>query len=516
MGFPPNIKEKELISSARHCCVCHRFTGVNVEVHHIKQEADGGPNTFENAISLCFDCHSFAGHYNNRHPKETKYSQSELIKAKLNWHKLVKTNYIKPPLSDGKILSKYLVCKDFESFTAMLKGDFNNLPIKPPLLVKSPQGALVEKILARNEESFQSVYSFDKEYESEQAYLKQNPDVKKIESGGVFQYQRIPRREEFLARYNDLNGLIKIYLDKNVPIEYFASAEATFNDCGGDYEKVIETFSIKPIWCTFLLIENLSNTIIHFQEIEFNIHKNEEYVSIPPAISDLEVIRLKLPSVGVNHHQSILIPLGLILGEHDSTSREQFEINQYHTDNMDFVLSYSHEDYQKPYDYRNVGSFSYPRLVKYQTKDQELSLKIHNIDYSRFYTLDRHWLIGSCPHLILKNKNGTLIYAGEVFNKSSPYIETRTFVIEKDIEEFIITELEDETTFIKLLTVNHKQVIADTLLNKGEQLKILVKENDLIRVKGYYTPFSESTNNLDAIFQQNRLVKKYMNNAIID
>jgi len=78
VGFPKGVKDRILVAAARHCCVCHRYNGVGVEAHHIVQEADGGPNKYENAIVLCFDCHAAAGHYNSRHPRGTKFSPEEL------------------------------------------------------------------------------------------------------------------------------------------------------------------------------------------------------------------------------------------------------------------------------------------------------------------------------------------------------------------------------------------------------------------------------------------------------
>ena len=87
MPFPPEIKEFALVNSRRCCCVCHEFSGRNVNVHHIVQEADGGPNILDNAIVLCFKCHAEAGHYNNHHPLGTKYSPSELRKHRDSWWK---------------------------------------------------------------------------------------------------------------------------------------------------------------------------------------------------------------------------------------------------------------------------------------------------------------------------------------------------------------------------------------------------------------------------------------------
>jgi len=55
MGFPKAVKEEALVRSRRHCCVCHKFAGLYTNVHHIEQEADGGPNDLDNAVVLCLE-----------------------------------------------------------------------------------------------------------------------------------------------------------------------------------------------------------------------------------------------------------------------------------------------------------------------------------------------------------------------------------------------------------------------------------------------------------------------------
>lgn len=85
--WPKKIKEEALVACGRRCCVCHRFCGRNIELHHIEMESKGGESTFGNCIPLCFDCHAEAGHYNNNHPKGTKYSSFELKKHRDHWFK---------------------------------------------------------------------------------------------------------------------------------------------------------------------------------------------------------------------------------------------------------------------------------------------------------------------------------------------------------------------------------------------------------------------------------------------
>lgn len=92
MPFPPDIKENALVACGRCCCICHKFCGIKIEVHHIREEADGGPNTADNAIPVCFDCHADMRSYDHKHPKGNKYTESELQRHRNNWYEKVKGN----------------------------------------------------------------------------------------------------------------------------------------------------------------------------------------------------------------------------------------------------------------------------------------------------------------------------------------------------------------------------------------------------------------------------------------
>lgn len=78
MPFTPDQKMLLMFKAGRRCCVCMKFCGVRMEVDHIIQEADGGPNEEDNGIPLCFDCHADVKHYNARHPKGNKFRSDEL------------------------------------------------------------------------------------------------------------------------------------------------------------------------------------------------------------------------------------------------------------------------------------------------------------------------------------------------------------------------------------------------------------------------------------------------------
>lgn len=115
MAFSVEVRTRALVVAARHCCVCHRYKGVKVEVHHIVPQAEGGGDEFVNAIPLCFDCHADAGHYNTRHPRGTKFSREELERVRDTWYALVAGHGIGVPEAPDRLYCRYLVRKDFSA-----------------------------------------------------------------------------------------------------------------------------------------------------------------------------------------------------------------------------------------------------------------------------------------------------------------------------------------------------------------------------------------------------------------
>ena len=76
--IPEDIRTEIMLKCARHCVLCHKPCGTNIEIHHIIPVSKGETNDFDNLIPLCFDCHAKVGSYNREHPKGTKYGVKEL------------------------------------------------------------------------------------------------------------------------------------------------------------------------------------------------------------------------------------------------------------------------------------------------------------------------------------------------------------------------------------------------------------------------------------------------------
>jgi hypothetical protein len=73
--FSEETKVRCLLWSDRHCCLCEKVCGTDIEVAHI--DPNGG-NDLDNAIPLCYQCHAAIGKYNPKHPRGIKYKIAEL------------------------------------------------------------------------------------------------------------------------------------------------------------------------------------------------------------------------------------------------------------------------------------------------------------------------------------------------------------------------------------------------------------------------------------------------------
>jgi hypothetical protein len=85
MSFSRETVEDVLVACGRICCICRKFCGVRIELHHIKPQHKGGDDSLENCIPLCFDCHAEVEHYNTNHPRGRKFTPGELIKHRDKW-----------------------------------------------------------------------------------------------------------------------------------------------------------------------------------------------------------------------------------------------------------------------------------------------------------------------------------------------------------------------------------------------------------------------------------------------
>lgn len=113
-NFKEEVKLRCLLWSNRHCCLCGKACGTNIEIAHIIPKGGNGSENIDNAIPLCFNCHSEIGRYNRKHPRGNKYRPEEL-KARRDQIYEEQTRHLVPPIH-------------FEITQNLLSGQKRNLP----------------------------------------------------------------------------------------------------------------------------------------------------------------------------------------------------------------------------------------------------------------------------------------------------------------------------------------------------------------------------------------------------
>lgn len=100
MSLSPKAAEQALVACSRHCCLCHRFCGRNIALHHIEQPVDGVEDGFENCIPLCHGCHAEVNPY---HDKGIGFTADELRGHRDNWYAKVAAN--RGPAQDERYIT---------------------------------------------------------------------------------------------------------------------------------------------------------------------------------------------------------------------------------------------------------------------------------------------------------------------------------------------------------------------------------------------------------------------------
>jgi len=137
MPFDQSIRTKALLWCDRHCCLCKKACGVNIEVHHLLPESEGGGDEIDNAIPLCFDCHSDVMRYNDQHPRGTKFKIDEL-KARREQVYEEFTRHLVPPV-DGQITQQIPGghVRQFPDVGFILRHLGDHLPVRVRVTIQS-------------------------------------------------------------------------------------------------------------------------------------------------------------------------------------------------------------------------------------------------------------------------------------------------------------------------------------------------------------------------------------------
>lgn len=94
-NFLEKEKIKRLLWCDRHCCLCEKPCGIDMEFAHLPGSENS--DNINDGIPVCSACHTEIGAYNPNHKKGTKYKPQELIKRREQVYEKY-TRHLVPPI----------------------------------------------------------------------------------------------------------------------------------------------------------------------------------------------------------------------------------------------------------------------------------------------------------------------------------------------------------------------------------------------------------------------------------
>lgn len=91
MALTLEVCSEVLAKSARTCCVCRIFKPLHVQVHHIREKANGGSDNFDNLIPVCIECHATI---HTKTKMTQNFSEKELRKIRDDVYELVRKGHL--------------------------------------------------------------------------------------------------------------------------------------------------------------------------------------------------------------------------------------------------------------------------------------------------------------------------------------------------------------------------------------------------------------------------------------
>ncbi len=492
MGFSNQIKEKAYIASARRCCVCKKFKGRNIEVHHIVQKADGGKDTYENAIPLCFDCHAEAGHYNPRHPKGARYSPSELRAHRDAWYKVV---------ADGKLHVEeidathyYYLTNSFDIVSEIINGEFNDFPIDNVKLLKNNlyrflKSAEKFKFGIKRESDIEG-----KRYKSVEDYKHTHPNAVEIKSHwGYSHWERDLSAQEIKDELASEDFISCYMLEHGAKPSEIAKVEFNEHGCADSY---FETYRLRRAKVAFLALINSSDDTLVCESITEILYDDDKMVnagSIGGNEKTTNINNIPLPP-----GECILIPSCIVLTPFDDYNyKPEKELT------LDHVKSGETQDTRRVSidelsHYPTIGPYHKITSMSVKQKNTNIQLEFRPLLMNNLLLVSRYWECGSCPHIFIQSSDSEKwVYIGELFTSTPDtdqiYSIDKNNPIFKETVAIKIIELESEITRIENIYIDGVLAINNIELNKNEELTLNVEKADLIEIHGSYSLYNDVT-----------------------
>ena len=486
MGFSRAIREKALVLAARRCCVCRRFKGVGVEVHHITPLAHGGENSLDNAIVLCFDCHCAAGHYNPRHPKGTKYSPGELRKHRDDWFQRVRDSGVNVPGTEefNRYYSRHLLCTDTDAAKDLLDMDHEQIPFRYDYVLSNRVLDFMRYVLAdelphASQSSLHSPghYWGDGEFQSLRHFHEMHPEF-----GGEARRPLIASDfcDDGLVPSRVMRQAVKAGLPPseigNARVEEFGCAD------GPNYFVSVR----RPLFL-FAELRNASEEPVVFSSLIARSDEKYAFVRKLSSWGTGHLLTIDHNNLTLNPGEVLLVPECVLLsGQSHDPVHTEFEVESRMS--AERVQSVGYSGAGDSSDFYVIGPASKIEGYKLIVGHDEFTAAIHPFELEKCYLYFRAWMVGSCPHLYVFDRECGWSYLHEILSDSSPNRATcERILLSEDIQRFRIVETDYEHTVIETLKFNDEDLIhKPAILQRGDEMEFSIDGPGTLVISGWY------------------------------
>jgi hypothetical protein len=516
MPFSRATKEQALVVAARYCCVCHRYKGVRVEVHHILPEAQGGTDDLDNAIVLCFDCHADAGHYNPKHPRGTKFSQAELRRARHAWHVTVSRQSLSSQEGSNYLYCRYLLCKSFDAIHEIVNGELKHVPVSSPLLLNNEVSTSLRDLIARHPTPYRHDRLAGDVFGTQEGFSKAHPTVPLFQRSShnlypYFEALRVPTIDELRDRIAPTDVVTAYLLGEGVPPDQISLALAYEEFCGdGGFQEI---YRLRPLWVVLAALTNIKMVPLNITSMNLIDESAGERYRRFFDCQHAQATTVSFPAAPIAPNATVLIPLAILLGPLSPVDGFVFheECSDISTGQLQVV---AHSQLEQLTEHvHKMGHAIWPTSFEYMDSGVVHTQEVHSFDLSNLYTVDRYWEMGSCPHLFFGGRDAAH-YVGELFARAPGIQESAFCIVPPAVERLLIAELETEVTTIASLSINSSLVANNVTLKEGESFVTPVSPGDEVTIIGSYWPLSQAGQISPDPWRRNTLVRERLRSAI--
>lgn len=536
MGFSTKDRDEAMVRSARRCCVCRRYNGVGVEVHHIVQPKDGGPDTLDNAIVLCFDCHMAAGHYNADHPRGTKFKPSELRRLRDDWIQRVRDSGIASMDQEfHDYYSRHLVSTDRAAARDCLDLNRKDLPFTisylhknavtgfmswvlkdgqypdgsaPPRLIESTTdlSAVLSTLVDGDEPSIDG-YSYyrepEKYYESEAEFHDSNSDMEG-------QLERPLSADDFADSKLE-SVFLRQAFEEGYDVTKLGKVIGNYDPCGGGcWEKI---YIARKQLFVFSEIRNTGTDPITISAVQILESGQDLNLGLRELRTDITTMAQEsVPDVRLEPSESLIVPEMVLLSPKSGISVDAVWENEIQntTDGRAQLLGY-YLGSANCDDYLIAGPRRSLIGCELRKNGKVHAVSIHDFEPTNTYLFYRFWEMGSCPHLFFRLRDDGWHHVGEILSDAFAHRSAETVDIPDGVDRVMIAELEFETTTINSIVDGEITVVDGPLcLERGDSIEIAVSPGARLTITGSYRSRIEKQQGYDDIWLKTALVGDHL------